>query len=235
MATNPSNHSESAYQSLMAPLLAQTAWTSLTAEPTTGVTIVNGDGVVLYCNQQAAVILAGNDARPEDLIGRSALEWSTQAYLEERRELMRQIAADGKPRLLRTIWRGFQIYSWVQQIEPDEETNEPSGVFMYITRRVTGDPSAQHVQSPTVEVFESNVMRLGPLDVLSPRELEVLALLADGLTVKEVAARLHRSPKTIENHRNAIGKKLDACDRRSLLDMAQRAGLTIEDAQRRRV
>lgn len=235
MIPDPSNTGESVYQSIMAPLVAQAAWTSLTAEPMTGVTIVNGEGVVLYCNEQAAVILAGEGAKPNDLIGRSALEWSTKTYVEERKALMRQIAADGKPRLLRTIWRGYQIYSWVQQIQPDEEHDQPSGVFMYITRRVTGDPAAQHVQAPSVEVFESSVVRLGPLDVLSPRELEVLALLADGLTVKEVAARLHRSPKTIENHRNTIGKKLDACDRQSLLDMAKRAGLTLDDAQRRRV
>jgi len=47
-----------------------------------------------------------------------------------------------------------------------------------------------------------------PLERLSDREVEVLALLGRGLTVKEIAAHLHLSTKTIDAHRDHLKKKL---------------------------
>jgi len=44
---------------------------------------------------------------------------------------------------------------------------------------------------------------------LSPRELEVFRLLADGKTIKEVAYELLVSPKTVESHKYNIMEKLD--------------------------
>jgi DNA-binding NarL/FixJ family response regulator len=44
---------------------------------------------------------------------------------------------------------------------------------------------------------------------LSPREWEVISLIAEGLTGKEVAARLGLKPKTVENHRQNIMGKLN--------------------------
>lgn len=42
---------------------------------------------------------------------------------------------------------------------------------------------------------------------MTPREIEVLRLIAAGLTVKEVATRLDISPKTADNHvQNIYGK-----------------------------
>ena len=42
---------------------------------------------------------------------------------------------------------------------------------------------------------------------LSPRETEVVELLCDGLSSKEIAHHLHLSPKTVENHRYNIYRK----------------------------
>lgn len=44
---------------------------------------------------------------------------------------------------------------------------------------------------------------------LSKRENEVFILLADGLTIKEIGARLGISPKTVESHKYNIMEKLD--------------------------
>jgi DNA-binding NarL/FixJ family response regulator len=43
---------------------------------------------------------------------------------------------------------------------------------------------------------------------LSPRELEVLALVAEGRTSREIAFMLHLRLRTIESHREHIGRKL---------------------------
>jgi DNA-binding NarL/FixJ family response regulator len=46
-----------------------------------------------------------------------------------------------------------------------------------------------------------------PLDELTPREREVLALMAEGLTDRGIAARLFVTPKTVETHvRHIFGK-----------------------------
>ena len=43
---------------------------------------------------------------------------------------------------------------------------------------------------------------------LSPREVEVLRLVADGLTDGQVAERLHISPRTVGQHLHSVYKKL---------------------------
>jgi DNA-binding NarL/FixJ family response regulator len=60
---------------------------------------------------------------------------------------------------------------------------------------------------------------------LTPREQEVIRLLAEGLATKEVAEKLFISPKTVENHRANIMKKLDLHSSLELFRFAARIGL----------
>lgn len=64
-----------------------------------------------------------------------------------------------------------------------------------------------------------------PVDTLTPREREVLQLLAQGLTSKEVAARLGVAPSTVESHRRQIMSKLSARSIAEMTRIAIRAGL----------
>ena len=54
-----------------------------------------------------------------------------------------------------------------------------------------------------------NGQRLDPVDLLSPRELEVLKRVAAGLSSKEIGAALNISPRTVETHRASLMRKLD--------------------------
>lgn len=54
-----------------------------------------------------------------------------------------------------------------------------------------------------------NGQRLDPVDLLSPRELEVLKRVAGGLSSKEIGAALNISPRTVETHRASMMRKLD--------------------------
>jgi DNA-binding NarL/FixJ family response regulator len=59
-------------------------------------------------------------------------------------------------------------------------------------------------------------------DSLSARERETLKLLAEGLSVKEIAYRLKLSVKTVEAHKYNLMKKIDVHDRTELVKYALR-------------
>src|SRR5471030_1810162 len=64
-----------------------------------------------------------------------------------------------------------------------------------------------------------------PAEVLSPRELQVLQLIADGNTTREIAAQLKLTVKTAESYRTALMGKLDIHETASLVRYAVRRGL----------
>lgn len=67
-----------------------------------------------------------------------------------------------------------------------------------------------------------------PIDELSPREREVLRLLALGYTNQEIAERLIVSVRTVESHRAHVLTKLGAGTRAEMVQHALRAGLLEE-------
>jgi DNA-binding NarL/FixJ family response regulator len=60
---------------------------------------------------------------------------------------------------------------------------------------------------------------------LTPREQEVMSMLAEGLTKKEIATKFFICQKTVENHRASIMKKLDLHTPIELVRYAVRLGL----------
>jgi DNA-binding NarL/FixJ family response regulator len=62
-------------------------------------------------------------------------------------------------------------------------------------------------------------------DLLTAREQEVMGLLAEGLSTTQVADKLFISPKTVENHRHSIMKKLDLHSTIELARYAAKLGL----------
>ena len=76
---------------------------------------------------------------------------------------------------------------------------------------------------------EHGAARRSAFDALTPREREVLQLMAEGYATKEVAHRLHVSVKTVETHRRQIMEKLDMHSVAELTKYAIREGLTTLD------
>lgn len=62
-------------------------------------------------------------------------------------------------------------------------------------------------------------------DELTPRECEILELIAQGYSNAEIAERLVLSPKTVSNHVSNVLLKLQAADRTKLMLLALEAGL----------
>lgn len=85
--------------------------------------------------------------------------------------------------------------------------------------------------SPSISrrVVDEYVRHLGgdttPLDLLTPRQREVLQLVAEGYSTKEIAQKLGLGIKTIETHRTAMMERLDIHDIAGLVRYAIRNGL----------
>ncbi len=117
-----------------------------------------------------------------------------------------------------------------------------AGASGYIIKKAGGDELLNAIHAvargeaflhPAVAkvVVEDYVQRLqvgqgvGAGDVLSDREREVLQLIAEGYTNREIADLLHVSIKTVQNHRSKIMSKLDLHDRGELIKYAIQQGI----------
>lgn len=83
-------------------------------------------------------------------------------------------------------------------------------------------PSAQSAPSPDTKITEE----------LSDRELDVLNLLARGLTNADIAERLFLSEGTVRNYVSAILAKLDVADRTQAVILALRHGIVDSTEER---
>ena len=77
-----------------------------------------------------------------------------------------------------------------------------------------------------IEDYVQRVQKDSPINELTDREREVLQLLAEGTSTKQIASRLNMSVKTAETHRRNIMQKLDLHSVAELTKYAVRHGLT---------
>lgn len=82
---------------------------------------------------------------------------------------------------------------------------------------------AHHV----VDAVGDREQQRNPLGSLTEREREVLVLIAEGLSSKEIALRLGHSPKTTEAHRASLMRKLGVHKTSALVRIAIRDGLVV--------
>lgn len=80
------------------------------------------------------------------------------------------------------------------------------------------------VEVPVSAPFVLNERRLSELGI-TPRELEVLGLIASGMTNREIAARLFVSENTVKTHTASVFEKLQAKRRTHAVQIAIQAGL----------
>jgi NarL family two-component system response regulator LiaR len=89
-------------------------------------------------------------------------------------------------------------------------------------------------KKPRVIVKEIEVPAAGPFVVdqtrvsklgITPRELEILALIAAGLSNREIAARLFVSENTVKTHSSRLFEKLDAKRRTQAVQLGKEFGL----------
>ena len=72
---------------------------------------------------------------------------------------------------------------------------------------------------------EDTAIRDARYETITPREQQVMKLLAEGLSTKKIAEKLFISPKTVDNHRTHIMSKLDLHSTHELVKYAAKLGL----------
>ena len=82
------------------------------------------------------------------------------------------------------------------------------------------------LRGPAGTVRDLSAEARNAYESLSPREHQIFAALAEGLTVKDIAKRLNRSPKTVNNHRTHIMRKLALRNTAELARLAIQIGVT---------
>ena len=87
------------------------------------------------------------------------------------------------------------------------------------------------ISRQVIEVFLGQMGEMAdPLDQLTPRQREILQLIAEGHSSKRIAHRLDASVKTIESHRASLMERLDIHDIAGLVRYAIRQGLVSPEA-----
>ncbi len=193
---------------------------------------------ILYANERLAKTFGGPEAKPCDYVGKRVNEFSPERYAKERQVLFEKVMGDGRSRLIRSVWLGWQCILWYTPLSSSAAvaaSDAPWDRVLAVARRLPGIGAADALVDDSAELIYADAVDLGPLSVLTTRELEVVALVGAGMSIKEVGAALHRSPKTIEKHRLSAGQKLGMSDRAELIQVAHRAGLMLEDAHRVRM
>jgi LuxR family maltose regulon positive regulatory protein len=91
---------------------------------------------------------------------------------------------------------------------------------------------AEHSKKASLELdatTKAQISEPSPNTVLTRREIEILPLLAEGLSNKEIAARLHVAPLTVKTHLQNIYKKLNAKNRIETLKISREVGIIIDN------
>ncbi|MFO0831294.1 MAG: LuxR C-terminal-related transcriptional regulator [Phycisphaerales bacterium] len=231
---DPAQLKDAAHQKTVERLLnsrdfAETMLRLIDRDPLTALHISSEHGLVVYANDQAARMFLGQGVRAVDAMGLTWGELFPAPLADERLAIVREIVQDREPRYVRSIYYGHQVIARYDCIGPLPGVANGDNLFLCVTRhepRTIPSGSLDHVR-----VVEPRTNYLGPLAKLTPRELELLALVAEGRTITEIAEALNKSIHTVNEQRRSLGRKLGAQDRVALAELARDAGLKRADAR----
>jgi DNA-binding CsgD family transcriptional regulator len=121
------------------------------------------------------------------------------------------------------IWLGLKMTGRPEKIVTKEVTVEvPVEVRVEVPVEVRVEvPTATTPAPPAFEVDRARLDAFG----ITPRELEILVLIAEGLSNREIAARLFVSENTVKTHSSRLFEKLSARRRTQAVQIAKAAGL----------
>jgi DNA-binding CsgD family transcriptional regulator len=172
---------------------------------------------LLWCNDEYARTVG----KPKDkLIGTTLHDIMPADAATERIELMFEILRSGHPGAYFQTWNDRRYLTAIWRLDPAAFGCD--GAFVVLTRgfgeREPDVVDYDHLNVTTTPHFDK-------LDKLSRRELEVLYYAALGMTSEEIAKRLFRAVKTVENHLASISQKMGFKGRAELVRFATARGI----------
>lgn len=198
-------------------------------DPNVAAMLFEADGSIVYVNRAARSVYSAQGEPEVDRTGQKLHDFLPPEWADERLGWFRKSLASERPLAVQHLYRGQLVAVTIYPLFD----KCLSWRILTISRRATAGDS--DLPSPDVEQVETEFAELGPLAALTPRELEVFVLLGTGISAPEAAARLHRSPKTIERHKSAIGRKLGASTMASIATLATKSGIQERHLALRRI
>lgn len=180
--------------------------------------VIARDGKVLVANEAAEQTYLCDSS----IVGRSLAEFLPIEVASERGDLVQRVC-DGGQVIEATGAIDGVILRWLIIPIRDEKNESPHRALVMcacasmfpVPPKLVGNVQSIHLESND----------WGPLSILTDREREILALIGEGLSTADIAKRLHRTTKTIEWHRAALGEKLNVSNRIQLARIAIQVGL----------
>lgn len=170
---------------------------------------------LLWCNTSYATTLG---ADPEKLKGSNLHSLFSAAFADEREGLIAPAIERQDTVTYDQVVRGSRYLTRIYPLDPAEFGTR--GYFVLAEPCATAAPLHNGHKLTSARHGD-----LGDLAALTRRELEIFRLLAEGLTGAEIAATLHRSPKTVEFHTARILHTLTLRNRTELARVAAERGL----------
>ena len=177
----------------------------------------------LLANSRAKAVAGNSNRRLVEVGASQALVLSAQGHeaaaLAALQEAVERAAPGGTLRLLADSGPG---------LIPLLRKLQAAGVAPRYVEKVLaalGEPAAQTVPALQAGAAAPAPREEVPAEMLTNREIDVLILLAERLSDKEIAERLVLSPVTIKKHEQRIYRKLGVDSRRAAVAQARRLGL----------
>jgi DNA-binding NarL/FixJ family response regulator len=174
-------------------------------------------GEALGLLRREKYILAVVDLSLDDAVTTSADLWNRGADEETLSgyRLLASIRAGGTPAI---------VVSGIATPERVERAYDEHAIFAFVEKQSFD----RRTFLQTVEEARAAAGATSELDVLTAREQEVIALLAQGMTNKEIASELYITTNTVKRHLKSIFEKLDVHTRSAAAAKAAGAGVSTE-------
>jgi PAS domain S-box-containing protein len=199
------------------PDAAAISWFALTEDTAVSVLLLDADGTILFVNEQAMVEF---NLPRDQVLGKNYASFFAPEFGEERLSFFQRVCESASTLLVEHTFNGQRRRTTLRPF-PADASGSPRILMMC-------RPAMIHETPPPAghQVIRARHNDLGTLASLTPREMEILCLIGQGLATADIAKHLHRSEKTVEWHRVSLGNKLGVSNRVELARIAIRSGLT---------
>lgn len=199
-------------------------WLALVQDAGACVVLIDSQGTILFANEPSARTVG---LTVDELVGRRYGDFFPPDIACERLGYFRRVAETGVAMVVEHTFAGVRRRMSLRPFPADHAGNKR---LLLVCRPALAEDIKSSVGD--AEYVQAKVNDLGSLQGLTPRELEILCLIGQGMATADIAKHLHRSEKTVEWHRVSLGTKLGVTNRVELAHIAIRSGMVPMDATR---